>query len=295
MTLSLRCSSVSLALLLCCFLNTSTSGAEENDWVANPSQIMAFADHLYERDDYHRAIGEYKRFIYLFPREPRVIQARFKIGISYGKSGHLDNAIDVFRGILADSPSPEISRSVEYEIGKCHFLGRDYLSSSKILMDLNSDRSLALAGWALLKAGEYREASLSFGKACEAKPEGYLFALCANLSRESRDGESIPRKSAALAAALSVPLPGAGRAYCGRLGDGIFSFLVVAASYAGAYHYYDDDQYTMSASILALGFLFHAGDVYGAYNSARIFNAVEEEAFLRSFENRHNLGGILLD
>lgn len=284
-----------LALLVCFFSNLSTSGAEETDWVANPSQVMAFADHLYERDDYHRAIGEYKRFVYLFPTEPRVLQARFKMGMSYEKSGHLDNAIDVFRGILADNPSPEVSQSVVYEVGKCYFMGRDYLNSSKILTDLNSDRSLALAGWAFLRAGEYRQASEAFGKACEAKPEGYLFGLCASLSQESQEGEAIPRKSAALAAALSVPLPGAGRAYCGRLGDGVFSLLVVAASYAGAYHYYDDEQYPLSASLLALGLLFHAGDVYGAYNSARIYNAVEEEAFLRSFENRHNLGGILLD
>lgn len=271
------------------------SESPESEWVGNPSSIMAFADHLYENGDYHRAISEYKRFVFLFPQEPRVLQARFKTGVSYEKSGHLENAIEVFEGILADDPSPQVSQSVQYEIGKCFFLGRDYQASARALKILNTDRSLALSGWALLRAKDYRHASEAFDDACQVRPDGYLRDLCTELSEESLEGERIPRRSAGLAALLSVPVPGAGRAYCGRLGDGIFSFLLVSASYAGAYHYYDDDEVGFSLGLLTLGLLFHAGDVYGAANSARRFNAFGEEDFIKGIEERHDLAGILLD
>jgi len=269
--------------------------ADETDWASSPSGVLAFADRLFEEEDYHRAISEYKRFVYLFPREPRIGQARFKMGMSYQRSGYLENAIEVFDGILAERPSPEVARSVEYEIGKCLFLGGDYSRSSESLKGINTQRSLALAGWALLRARKYRDASDCFALAREVEPGGYLDHLCGSLSRESLGGDSIPRKSARLAALLSAPVPGAGRVYSGRVGDGIFSFLLVAASYVGAYSYHQDEEHALSLGLLGLGLLFHAGDVYGAFNSARLYNSVGQEDFVKGIESRHNLGGILLD
>jgi hypothetical protein len=283
-----------LIALLFLFHGRSYSDTEDTDWESSPSGILAFADHLYEKSDYFRAIGEYKRFVYLFPTEPRVLQARFKMGVSYERSGHLDNAIEIFDGLLAIEPSSDVSHAVKYEIGKCFFLGRDYARSAEVLRSLGSCRSLALAGWALLKEGEYRESSESFALASKSEPVGYLSDLCASLSHESLKGDTISRKSVKIAALLSTPIPGAGRAYCGRLGDGVFSFLVVGGFYAGAYGYYRDEEYALSLGLMAFGLLFHAGDIYGAINSARLYNFTGEEAFVRSIENRHHLGGILL-
>jgi pentatricopeptide repeat protein len=284
-----------LAVPASLFVGQWCLGAEEAERKMTSSSVLAFADHLFEDSDYHRAISEYKRFIYLFPREPRVLQARFKMGVSYQKSGYLDNAVEVFQKMQAYRLSPDVKHAVRYEIGKCYFLGRDYARSSEVLRALGSDRSLALAGWAHLRARNYRDASECFALACEAEPDGYLEDLCSSLSRESLAGESIPRKNTKAAALLSVPVPGAGRVYCGRLGDGLFSFLLVTASYAGAYSYYEDEDYAVSLGLLAFGLLFHGGDVYGAFNSARLYNATGEEAFIRGIEDHHNLGPILLD
>lgn len=282
---------VSLALLA----EKSASQTEEMDRVSEPSNILTFADHLYETRDYFRAISEYKRFVYLFPDEPRVGQANFRIGLCYQKSGNLENAIHAFREILKKDFSPEAARSVEYEIGKCYFLGRDYKNAARILEELNSDRSLVMAGWSMLREGEYGEASGYFERAQLMRPGGYLSELSARLSREALEGEEIPRKSPVLAALFSVPLPGAGRTYCGRFGDGIFSFLLVSASYVAAYHYYEDDQDVAALAFLGAGLLLHTGDIYGAAISARRFNVVSEEDFLKKIENKHNLGSILLD
>jgi len=269
--------------------------AGEEEWVGKPSNVLAFAEHLHEAGDLFRAISEYKRFIYLFPDEPRVLQTRFKIGICYQKSGYVENAIEYFQDILKDDPSSEVSHSVKFEIGKSYFLGSDYDKAAPILEELDTDRSLVMAGWCMLRGGKYGEASALFARAQRVRPDGYLSELSGRLSRESLDGENIPNKSPVLAASLSVPLPGAGRTYCGRLGDGIFSFLLVSASYAAAYHYYSRDEDVLALGFLGAGVLFHAGDVYGAVVSARRFNAVSKEGFVEKIENSHNLGSILLD
>jgi tetratricopeptide (TPR) repeat protein len=286
-------------LILCAFSITARAetelGGDETQWLEKPSNVLAFADYLYDTGDYQRAIGEYKRFRYLFPDEPRVLQAQFKIGASYQKMGHLENAIESFEEILRGKASPDIVESVRYEIGKCFFLGTDYGKSAELFDELDSDRALLMAGWSLLKRREYRTASDQFARARDSNPDGYLAELALLLSRESLKGETIAKKSPALALALSVPLPGAGRCYCGRVGDGIFSFLLVSASYLGAYHFNDTGDDVSAAAFLAVGLFFHAGDLYGAANSARRYNVVNEETFIREIEGRHNLRGILLD
>lgn len=284
-----------LLVALTLLAETCASQADDMKWVSGPSNILTFADHLYETRDYFRGISEYKRFIYLFPNEPRVGRANFRIGLCYQKSGNLENAIHTFREILRRDSSPEAARSVKYEIGKCYFLGRDYQKAGQVLGELNTDRSLVMAGWSMLRGGRYAEASGYFERAQNVRPGGYLSELSSKLSRESLEGEGILKKSPVLAAFLSVPLPGAGRTYCGRLGDGIFSFLLVSASYVAAYHYYDDDQDVAALGFLAAGLFLHTGDIYGAAISARRFNAVSEEDFLKKIENKHNLGSILLD
>lgn len=292
---SLKFCFIVLLVALASTAETCASRADDIKWVSGPSSILSYADHLYETRDYFRAISEYKRFIHLFPDEPRVERADFRIGLCYQKSGNLENAIHTFREILRRDSSPEVARSVEYEIGKCYFLGRDYRKAGQVLGELNTDRSLLMAGWSMLRGGRYAEASGYFERAQYVRPGGYLSKLSGKLSRESLEGEEIPKKSPVLAALLSVPVPGAGRTYCGRLGDGIFSFLLVSASYVAAYHYYDDDQNAAALGFLAAGLFLHTGDVYGAAISARRFNAVYEEDFLKKIENKHNLGSILLD
>lgn len=288
------CATVLLGALIL-LAEMCSSQADDMEWVSGPSNILSYADHLYETRDYFRATSEYKRFIHLFPDEPRVERAGFRIGLCYQKSGNLENAIHAFRGILRKESSSEVARSVEYEIGKCYFLGRDYQKAGQVLGELNTDRALVMAGWSMLRGGRYAEASGYFLKAQTVRPGGYLSELSSRLSRESLKGEEIPRKSPILAALVSVPLPGAGRTYCGRFGDGVFSFLIVSASYVAAYHYYDDDQDVVALGFLAVGLFLHTGDIYGAAISARRFNAVSEEDFLKKIENKHNLGSILLD
>ncbi|MEO0108380.1 MAG: hypothetical protein ABIK62_04330, partial [candidate division WOR-3 bacterium] len=80
-----------------------------------------------------------------------------------------------------------------------------------------------------------------------------------------------------LGSALSALVPGLGQVYAGRVGDGLYSLLVVGTSAGLAYYYWkghqeQDPTYIKFVLATSLGTLFHLGNVYGASIAARDYN-----------------------
>jgi len=51
----------------------------EPEVYTNAASIMAFADNLFHRGHYYRAIMEYERLSYFYPQHPGIPKARFNI------------------------------------------------------------------------------------------------------------------------------------------------------------------------------------------------------------------------
>jgi hypothetical protein len=86
--------------------------------------------------------------------------------------------------------------------------------------------------------------------------------------------ETLSHRSPWLAALLSAVLPGAGRAYIGRWGDGSFS-LVITGAPAGfaAYEFSRSGVTSVGGWVLAsVGGLFYLGDIYGSAIGAVLYN-----------------------
>ena len=45
--------------------------------------LWDFAGHLYQEQDFYRALSEYQRFVFLFPNDFRVSEAKLQIGRCY--------------------------------------------------------------------------------------------------------------------------------------------------------------------------------------------------------------------
>lgn len=78
-------------------------------------------------------------------------------------------------------------------------------------------------------------------------------------------------KSPALAALLSLIVPGSGRIYAGRTWDGIFGFMMFAmpaASTAGAYRDGHQIRFPIYATAAAI---IYGGEIYGAWRSAKYY------------------------
>jgi len=236
---------------------------------------LQFADYLFQQADYDRAIGEYRRVMFsdslLRPRQ----YAQFMTAEAYYRKGDYSAARNAFQDAL----------SVEfYELG--------YLGMARCLLQLgryNAARHYAatVRDSTLLKAARVIQAGSYYRQ--HDFPAGR--AMLAGFARDSalgglqrHDGRDTPSRSRTLSTALSAVIPGLGQTYSGRLGDGVYSFLVVGTAAAVSYYYWShpeqDRDHVKFGIVAGLGLLFHAGNIYGANIAARDFNRLKRREYL---------------
>jgi TM2 domain-containing membrane protein YozV len=211
----------------------------------SPDEILSFAKSLEKEGDYYRAITEYKRYLYYND----VDSIRLKIALIYTKEGDLGNAIQIMKGIKnKDKGFKELMGWIFYKA--------EYFDSVKNYWE---DEKLGLI---YLREGRCREG---------------LKIL--NIDRECPN-----YKNPFLGSFFSLVLPGAGRIYAGRPGDGIFSFLTIASFAYSTYYYYERGKYIYAGVLGTLTCIFYAGEIFGSYISVKIYNNRLQLDFIKSIE-----------
>jgi hypothetical protein len=73
---------------------------------------------------------------------------------------------------------------------------------------------------------------------------------------------------------MSAVIPGSGKAYCGRMWDGLYSFLVVAAMSWQSYEGFSKNGISSGRGISfgLLGLIFYGGNILGSFNAAKLYN-----------------------
>lgn len=102
------------------------------------------------------------------------------------------------------------------------------------------------------------------------------------------DGKKIPYKNPVVAGILSAVIPGSGRVYSNRIGDGLFSFILIVGSSSIAYSYYKEDKELPAYGLGIFSFLLYVGDIYGSVISAKLFNKHSREKHLNEMLNAKN-------
>ncbi|MBR4810111.1 MAG: hypothetical protein IK031_07510 [Bacteroidales bacterium] len=132
-------------------------------------------------------------------------------------------------------------------------------------------RGLQMAGLALLQDDPeaFKRASADFGYA------DFALVDAERKLDEIYDWRYVrPAKSPLLAAAASAVVPGLGKVYAGRVGEGIESFLLTGISGAiAAEHWIKDgprDWKTIAATAVCA--VLYIGNIYGSYVSVSIYN-----------------------
>jgi hypothetical protein len=116
------------------------------------------------------------------------------------------------------------------------------------------------------------------GGALSAWPTGAENPVCPDRGEPScylRDGYLGP----GFAAALSLA-PGAGYAYAGQTGDGIFAFTVVSLFYGIAAYYANYESPARAWTFAGFGAVFHASNMVGAHRAAKAANQRRKTGFL---------------
>jgi TM2 domain-containing membrane protein YozV len=95
-----------------------------------------------------------------------------------------------------------------------------------------------------------------------------------DLRRLALEAVNLPRKSGVTAGVLSALIPGSGKIYVGKVGDGLFSLVTISFTVWQAIDGFDErgSRSTKGWIYGALSGGFYAGNVYGSVLAARQFN-----------------------
>jgi len=184
----------------------------------------------------------------------------------------LGEAAAYFGGI--DSDSPFYEHALFHSVVADAHLGR-YDEASDLLDGYRGQyqelAELQRAGLALLRSdpSAFRAASASFSHSSYAFSESE--AMLESVYRARFESRS---KSPALAALMSAVVPGSGKIYAGKTGEGIASFLYVGTFAAmTAENWVKAGPKDWKTLLFGLtGTLFYIGNIYGSYVSVSIYN-----------------------
>jgi len=282
----------SRALIGLCLLFLLSQAAIAGEMPVEKS--ISFADSLFERGDYYRAITEYERVIFFYPDHPLTKTARFQIALCYLKGDRLDQAIDRLRALSKELPNEEVGRKAYFMLGEAHYQKREYSRAADIFAtyietypgDEHIDAARIKIGWSYLRQGQWRQAADEFRK---LPPDSPLHAQAEGLAEGSENYPGIPTKSPSFAGGLSAVLPGAGQLYINRRGDALVSFLLNGAFIWATVEAFQNDNNVTGGILLFFESGWYLGNIYNAVSGAHKYNQRAEKQFLDGLQDKYRV------
>ena len=219
--------------------------------------------------------NEYKEAIYLLKQSLKnedSDSANYILGWSYYELKELDSSSAYLLKVGRNSEFYQ--KSYFFAAYNQTYLG-NYTFAKKIIDLVETDlkigevKNLELAGIALLERDfeEYEKLSQAFS---------YQNFVISNEEKKLdtiylRMKEFKP-KSRGMAVILSTIIPGAGKMYVGKWGEGMVNFITVGSFAAMAIENYNKDKFDYKTIIFsALGGLYYLGNIWGAYHSVGLY------------------------
>jgi TM2 domain-containing membrane protein YozV len=279
------------ALSLCGILFCANAAIAEE---LSAEKMMSFADSLFARGDYYRAITEYDRVIFFYPEHPLSKIARFQIADSYFKGERLDQAIVQFRTLANDYPNDEMGIKALFRLGEVFYQKRDYKHATEVFIkfvevypkDIRAGAARLKLGWSYLQQGNWTQAEEEFHKLPVESP---LRKQAEGLAEQAKHYPDIPKKSPVLAGGLSAILPGAGQLYIEKPSDAVISFLLNGAFIWATVESFRHNNNATGGILLFFETGWYMGNIYNAVNGAHKYNQRSERKFMDDLYNRFSM------
>ncbi len=267
-----------LAAVFCAL--PALSRASGKEIVVTETVQLGLADAFLAEGEYYRAITEYKKFLFLFPDSGKADSALFGVGTAYYRGGEYEPAARTFAAVREKhgkgahaAPSAYFEGVSLWKLGRFDRAGAA-LDRVASLDPASEYAPLSLIGISLLS---YDAKDIP---GCLQGLERFLSAYPrdarAERVRETLDllgrNRELPRKSPALAGAMSAVVPGSGYLYAGRYGDGLVAFVVNGLFIAGTVAAIHQENYAVAAIVGGIGVPFYIGNIYGSANAATKWN-----------------------
>jgi tetratricopeptide (TPR) repeat protein len=250
----------------------------------NAEQQYRFAMGYFKQNQYFKAIAEFERFIYFFPDNLKVDDAKYHIGLAYYESGRFREAIDPLSEVAEKSPDQHLRTRALFRLSETFIKLADYQSAITLLDHVAEtakkpvirDEAHYRAGWVYLKLEQIEIARQRFRM---ISPQNHHLFRVQELEKELSQEKLYSKKNPRLAGFLSI-LPGAGFAYSERYQDALVAFLLNTGLILAAYESFDNGNEALGSLIVFVGAGFYAGNIYGAVASAHKYNRDSHQRFL---------------
>jgi tetratricopeptide (TPR) repeat protein len=251
------------------------------------NKIYEFAEYLYKNGDYLSAAKEFERYLILSDLPNRDL-IYYKIGKCYRLSNKFERAIYYFDKIIKEYTQSPYKSGAYYEIALIYSLSEKYSESnqfiSSILQYITEDSIK-------LKMNHLFALNYSFERRWK-EASNFIENLNSNdsitflLRNLIREGKNFHRKNKFLAGLLSAIVPGSGKIYANRFGDGITSLVSISVFSYQAYDAFRKEGMNSTKGWIfgILAGIFYLGNIYGSIVSAEIYNTTKEEQILHSIQ-----------
>jgi len=271
------------------------SGSAGSEVIIRSDEQLRLAQEAMERGEYQRAVVELERFLHFFPNDEKAANAGYLIGVAYLRAKQYDRARAGFEAVIEGYPGSPFSEQALFMIAESFYQQGIFDKAEKIYTHIVQEitdaelknRARYRLGWTLMQRDRWRDASLAFRQVDQASP---LSQNAWDLSRKSLMGESLPSKDPVTAGVLAAALPGLGHAYTNRYKDGVVSFLLNGLFIWAAFESFQEDHEVLGGILAFMELGWYSGNIYSAVNSAHKYNRAAKKDFLRTLQDRLDVG-----
>ncbi len=256
--------------------------------------LWGFATHLYEKQNYYRALSEYQRFVFLFPTDSRVPRAELQIGRCYRGEGRKDKAfsylIRLFNRRAEEPVGPEVLleviaiREEQERYPQAIYWAQQFIERYPDYGEIDSIY-LRLA-WLQIDSGGYEQAIITLER---IQPGSAHYPKARSLRQTLQQRPDIRKKSPQVAGVLSAVLPGSGHLYAGRPGRAGASFLLNALFITGAVLAFKYDSPGLGGILTFFELGWYTGGIRSAAQTAREENQKKERRYRQELKEKYRL------
>ena len=244
-------------------------------------EVLGFANSLFSQQEYFRAIGEYERFLFLYPNDFRAPNAALRIVQCYFRGKRWQQAAEAAESFLRGYPKSSLKWEARFlkarslgEMGRGEKAREEYRS---IIADLPG-RPLESEAWYLIglsyaKDGRWLEADEAL-RQVQSGESRYWSAM--EVQKIAAEESQAGRKDPMLAGFLAATLPGAGHFYCERPRDGTIALVFTGAFAFATYEAFHQNHEGVGVALAIVTAAFYGGNIYSAVNVAHKYNDREE-------------------
>ena len=242
---------------------------------------LRFGNYLYSQEEYYRAIGEYKRYLFLAPEGGEAPLAALRIAECYAHGKRWSEAlgaVEEFLRAYGSSPLAVQGRMLKarvlVELGR----GEEAREELRHLLETHPGEPLAAEIWYLTAISLARESRwLEADEALrQIGSQSRRFAAAQGMRQVLGEAPTAKQKDPAVAGLLAAVVPGAGHLYCERPGDGAIAFVFTSVFAWATVEAFRQDHEAVGIGLGFIALSFYGGNIFSAVNVAHKYNDREE-------------------